>query len=211
VKYDGLRHSIASVSALRNPISRVTFVRRLIPINQVNLNVDRRKGSTAGGNATSDAFPPRFGENFVDEGGLGVGVGFPVGAMHDGKIPLEALLALRFVGTGSEIVPERQVQPLLPSCLGDMDMVGPAHSVGRHAFNEEHPIRLRIFCPEQVAEPLKRFYDCAPRLGKRPDCDKNVDDRLRGPKCFRPTTRSGSRATRRSAASSPNSSGQHGS
>ena len=64
-------------------------------------------GQHGGGSATSGVSLPRFGENFFDEDGFGLGVGFSVGAIHDGKIPLEALVALRFVGMGSEIVSER--------------------------------------------------------------------------------------------------------
>ena len=116
------------------------------------------------GDAASGAFPTGFGKNFFDEDRLGVCIGFPVGVMHDRKMPLEVIIALRFVGVGSEIVPEGQVQPLLSGWLSDVNMVRPASPVRRHPLNEEHSIGLRIVCPEDVAKPLQRFDDVSPRL-----------------------------------------------
>src|SRR5215469_10014605 len=88
----------------------------------------------------SGACPTRFGKNFFDEDRLGVCIGFPVGVMHDRKMPLEVIIALRFVGVGSEIVPEGQVQPLLSGWLSDVNMVRPASPVRRHPLNRGEAI-----------------------------------------------------------------------
>jgi hypothetical protein len=73
---------------------------------------------------------------------------------------------LRFVGMDSEIVSERQAQSRFSGRLCEVNMVGPALSIRWHTLDEEHPIRLRVFCPEGVPQPLKRLDGYAPRLSK---------------------------------------------
>lgn len=58
-----------------------------------------------------------------------------------------------------------------------MDMVGAAMAEGRHAFDEEHPLGVRVLAPELVAEALQRGYQPLRIVAGRRQ-QEDVDDRL---------------------------------
>ena len=77
--------------------------------------------------------------------------------MFGGKSSFELLVSPGFLWMSAQIIPERQPMPHLRLRLGHMHMMGAPRSKGRHAFNEEHSIFLRIIGPIDVIKISKGF------------------------------------------------------
>lgn len=58
-----------------------------------------------------DELTHRGGDDALDEGGLGVGVGLAVGSVLHGELPLQPLVVAGGAGVGAEVVAEGQVRP----------------------------------------------------------------------------------------------------
>src|SRR3954465_7251256 len=107
--------------------------------------------------AKSALRPRRLPHRALDPGGLGLCIS-PAGGRVFGREPsLKLLVTAGLVRMRAQPVPERQPLPHLAVYLGDMHVGGTPGSKGRHAFDEEHSVRLRIVRPPDVIKRSQAF------------------------------------------------------
>jgi hypothetical protein len=94
-----------------------------------------------------------------DIGRFSLGISLAICPMFGDESSFETLVSLGFLRMSPQIVPERQPLLHLSMWFCEVHMMGALCAKGRHPFNEEHPILLRIVGPIDVAKASKRFDD----------------------------------------------------